>query len=425
MNKIFILSVFALLVISIFSFSVIAKDNDNSADSDSDNRKSSKDGSSSSENKEDKDDNNENDEDNDKKETKETKIITDEQGRKVNVETKTETKNGESETEEKRTFIDENGNKVTIITESETKNGESETTVKRKIVTPSGIEITFKTETEIENGEIKTKNSVEIKGVGFETKLEVKEETEDGKTKLKAKLSTGAEQEIITTPDEVLKTALGEIGGKNIIIELNEVVEGNQREAVFKAKTINTGKFLGIFDVNVNLETLVDTQTGAIIKTNRPWWAFLVTGADKAIVCHVSAENPNKRNTIEIAIPAVKAHLAHGDSVGQCPSVCGDGILIEGTEICEIGINGIRTCTTTEGYTGTEVCNLLCNGYDVCVTTESCGDGIVNGLEACDDGNTVNGDGCNLCKIEPTPTITTETPTAETTATTTEIVPTV
>lgn len=343
--KLLIIFIILLLTISIFSVMVIAKYN-------SDDGKSSKDGSSSSENKEDKDGDNKNDKDNDEKETKETKIITDEQGRKVTVETKTETENGESETEEKRTFIDENGNKVTIITETETKNGESETTVKRKIITLDGTEITFKTETEIKNGKTETKTSVEIEGVGFETKLEVKEETKEGRTKLKAKLSTGAEQEIITNPDEALKTALAEIGGRNINLELTETVEDNQREAVFKAKTTNPGKFLGLFNVNVNLETLIDTQTGAIIKTNRPWWAFLIAGADKATVCHIS-EEVNKRNTISIAIPAVKAHLAHGDSVGECTAVCGDNIIVEPKETC-------------------------------------------------DDGNTLNGDGCDsTCKLEP------------------------
>lgn len=34
-------------------------------------------------------------------------------------------------------------------------------------------------------------------------------------------------------------------------------------------------------------------------------------------------------------------------------------------------------------------------------TTASCGNGIIEGTEACDDGNTINGDGCtNLCAIE-------------------------
>ncbi|MEK6872578.1 MAG: myxococcus cysteine-rich repeat containing protein [Nanoarchaeota archaeon] len=423
--KFFIVFIIVMLFTSIFSINVIAKDysdngkkdsksnSDSKSDSSSSDKgslrsnsalsKSSNDMKSENSDSDSDKDSDENDEDSEDKSTQktETKIITDEQGRKVTVETKTETNGkGGTETEEKRTFIDEFGNKVTIETETKIENGKNEIEVKRKIITPDGTEIIFKTETKIKDGRTETKISVEVEGVGFETKLTIKEEFEEGKAILKAKLSTGAEQDIITTPDEVLKTALAEIGGKNINIELKEVLEKGQKEAVFSAKTTNLGRFLGIFDTSVNLETLINTQTGEIIKTNKPWWAFLVVGYNKATICHVSEENKNKKVTLEIAIPAVKSHLAHGDSVGKCAPICRDGILEKG-EICETGINETQVCTTTEGYAGTEACNSLCNGYDVCITTESCGDGIVNGLEACDDGNTINGDGCNsLCQIE-------------------------
>ena len=82
-------------------------------------------------------------------------------------------------------------------------------------------------------------------------------------------------------------------------------------------------------------------------------WAFLVKGQDKAAICHIPEEDPNNRHTITIAIPAVKAHLAHGDSIGEC------GLIAE------------------------------------------CGNNIVEPEEECDDGNTVDGDGCSsLCEIE-------------------------
>lgn len=54
----------------------------------------------------------------------------------------------------------------------------------------------------------------------------------------------------------------------------------------------------------------------------------------------------------------------------------------------------------------------------------TCGNGIVEPHEDCDDGNRINGDGCNQgCRIEPTPTITptaTDTPTPTATATATD-----
>ncbi len=74
-----------------------------------------------------------------------------------------------------------------------------------------------------------------------------------------------------------------------------------------------------------------------------------------------------------------------GCTNGQCKeSICGNGVK-EGSEQCDDGnlVNG-------------DGCNSICK-------IEYCGDGIVqNGLgEQCDDGNTNNGDGCNsICKIE-------------------------
>ncbi|MBX3260707.1 MAG: DUF4215 domain-containing protein [Labilithrix sp.] len=39
---------------------------------------------------------------------------------------------------------------------------------------------------------------------------------------------------------------------------------------------------------------------------------------------------------------------------------------------------------------------------DVTVKAEDCGDGVVGGVEECDDGNTTSGDGCSAaCKLEP------------------------
>jgi len=340
------------------------------------------------------------DEDSDDEKDEEKFTIIDEEGREVQVEIKSEEKDGEIETKETRTYIDENGNEVKIVTKTEIKDGREETEVKRKITTPDGIEITFKTKTEIKDGREEIKHSIEVEGAEVTTKLSVRERFEDGETKLKVKLSTGAEQDIIILPDEAIQIAFDELQATgNFVFELNEIVDGDVRKVVFSAKAVRPGRFLGIFNTNVNLETLIDTETGEVIKTNRPWWAFLVSGADKANVCHVSEGDVNKRNTLDVAITAVKAHLGHGDSIGVCVATCGDGLVVKGVEACEV--DDTQECSTVDGYAGTETCNLECTGFDACVATESCGDGIVNGLEACDDGNVIDGDGCDsLCQVE-------------------------
>ena len=40
----------------------------------------------------------------------------------------------------------------------------------------------------------------------------------------------------------------------------------------------------------------------------------------KAVICHYPPGNPGNRHTIEVGQPAVAAHLAHGDTLGLCPS---------------------------------------------------------------------------------------------------------
>ncbi|MCH2108718.1 MAG: DUF4215 domain-containing protein [Polyangiaceae bacterium] len=78
------------------------------------------------------------------------------------------------------------------------------------------------------------------------------------------------------------------------------------------------------------------------------------------------------------------------DETGLCTTTtCGDGI-VEGTEMCEPGQEG---------------CTPNCRFAPDCsagACTSDCGDGILLGdLEECDDGNLLDGDGCNSsCQIE-------------------------
>ena len=41
----------------------------------------------------------------------------------------------------------------------------------------------------------------------------------------------------------------------------------------------------------------------------------------KVIVCHYPPENPSNKHSLEIGESALQAHLAHGDTVGACPSI--------------------------------------------------------------------------------------------------------
>ena len=78
---------------------------------------------------------------------------------------------------------------------------------------------------------------------------------------------------------------------------------------------------------------------------------------------------------------------------------CGDGVIRAGTEMCDDGgtANGngcSATCTVEAGF----MCAMT---PSVCTTT--CGDGIIAGMETCDQGggNVANGDGCSaMCRVE-------------------------
>ena len=69
---------------------------------------------------------------------------------------------------------------------------------------------------------------------------------------------------------------------------------------------------------------------------------------------------------------------------------CGDGIT-NGDETCD----GDRTIVCSDGSLGVSSCSSDC-GLETssCLPTGTCGDGELNAGEACDDGNDVDGDGC-------------------------------
>ena len=44
-------------------------------------------------------------------------------------------------------------------------------------------------------------------------------------------------------------------------------------------------------------------------------------GTPKVVVCHIPPGNPANAHTITVGAPAVRAHLAHGDTLGACKDV--------------------------------------------------------------------------------------------------------
>ena len=48
--------------------------------------------------------------------------------------------------------------------------------------------------------------------------------------------------------------------------------------------------------------------------------AFAGGGNQKVSLCHFPPGNPDNGHTITVSEKAVPAHLAHGDSLGECPT---------------------------------------------------------------------------------------------------------
>ncbi|MFA6098649.1 MAG: DUF4215 domain-containing protein [Patescibacteria group bacterium] len=98
---------------------------------------------------------------------------------------------------------------------------------------------------------------------------------------------------------------------------------------------------------------------------------------------------------------------------GDCGPTCGNDIT-ETPEECD---GNSQSCTTAQGYAGSQNCNMpirdaftitsavqsYCT-WNPCITQEFCGDNTINGTEQCDDGNTVDGDGCSAACTTEAPT---------------------
>jgi hypothetical protein len=54
--------------------------------------------------------------------------------------------------------------------------------------------------------------------------------------------------------------------------------------------------------------------------------AVFADSPGKVDVCHIPPGNPANAHVINVSVRAVPAHLAHGDSLGDCSDGGGDGV---------------------------------------------------------------------------------------------------
>lgn len=199
---------------------------------------------------------------------------------------------------------------------------------KKRICDGLKEEIKIRIEKRTDDGSVKEKIKYEFKGKEMEVEteegIELEEKIDGEEYKLKARFR-GNSTEIKIMPNTASEIAIERLKTLNFTIELREVsTKGNVSRIVYHAKALKDGRFIGIFKLKVKIEGQIDPETGEIIRIKKSWWAFLVRGEDsdqtgkKTTLCHIPPGDPGAKQTISVGNPAVAAHLAHGDTLGEC-----------------------------------------------------------------------------------------------------------
>lgn len=89
-------------------------------------------------------------------------------------------------------------------------------------------------------------------------------------------------------------------------------------------------------------------------------------GEVKVTICHIPPGNPANAHTITVGAPAVAAHLAHGDTIGDCDEDEGEG---EGGGGEPSGGGGpVCSSDGVACSAATDCCSGVCSGSGQCVS---------------------------------------------------------
>ena len=131
------------------------------------------------------------------------------------------------------------------------------------------------------------KCQLEVEGIVAECPAGMTQEKVQEKTKLHVSMSNGKNAEIKVMPNTASETALTRLRMKvcseenNCTIELKEVGKGEQVKMAYEVKSERSSRVLGMFKAKMNVEAQVDAETGELVRTNKPWWAFLASEAEE------------------------------------------------------------------------------------------------------------------------------------------------
>ncbi len=106
---------------------------------------------------------------------------------------------------------------------------------------------------------------------------------ESNQTKLGITLSNGRNAEIKIMPETASETAIARLRlrvcneSNNCSIELKEVGSGNKTRAAYEVRAKKQSRVFGLFKKRMQVSSQVDAETGEVINSKKPWWAFLAS----------------------------------------------------------------------------------------------------------------------------------------------------
>lgn len=126
---------------------------------------------------------------------------------------------------------------------------------------------------EIEIKIIREQNKVHIENDGVETEimLELNDRIRIENNQLILNAS-GTERVLTVLPAQ----AMNQLRATNLTITNMSLIQDNER-SVYKISEKRKAKLIGLFEVELEVESRIDATNGELISSLRPWWSFLTT----------------------------------------------------------------------------------------------------------------------------------------------------
>ncbi len=137
-------------------------------------------------------------------------------------------------------------------------------------------------DTEENESESNAQAGLSIAGIQARARTQV-ELNEGNDSEIRARLSNGKNAQIKIMPEVASETAIARLRlhvcseENNCTIELKEVPVRNETRVAYEVQAQKQARILGLFRARMNVQAQVDAETGALISTKKPWWAFLAS----------------------------------------------------------------------------------------------------------------------------------------------------